>query len=285
MGRVVYVNGAYRPHAEALVHFEDRGYQFSDGVYEVVLVRSGKMVDAAPHLARLGRSLGELEIQPPMAEAPLRVILNELIRRNRIREGFVYAQATRGVAPRDHVFPGPVKAALVCSARARSWPAAGHKPAGQSAITVRDERWARCDIKSVGLLANILAKQKAKKAGAAEAIFIADDGIVREGGSSNVWIVDEAGALHTHPLGPEILGGVTRAAVKSLAAGAQIQVKEERFDREFMQRAKEMFVTSATSFVKPITSVDGTTIGNGAVGPVTQRMFDLYNDHTLSAAD
>jgi len=285
MGRVVYVNGAYRPHAEALVHFEDRGYQFSDGVYEVVLVRSGKMVDAAPHLARLGRSLGELEIQPPMAEAPLRVILNELIRRNRIREGFVYAQATRGVAPRDHVFPGPVKAALVCSARARSWPAAGHKPAGQSAITVRDERWARCDIKSVGLLANILAKQKAKEAGAAEAIFIADDGIVREGGSSNVWIVDEAGALHTHPLGPEILGGVTRAAVKSLAAGAQIQVKEERFDREFMQRAKEMFVTSATSFVKPITSVDGTTIGNGAVGPVTQRMFDLYNDHTLSAAD
>jgi D-alanine transaminase len=285
MGRVVYVNGAYRPHAEALVHFEDRGYQFSDGVYEVVLVRSGKMVDAAPHLARLGRSLGELDIQPPMAEAPLGVVLNELIRRNRIREGFVYAQATRGVAPRDHFFPGPVKAALVCSARARSWPAAGHKPAGQSAITLRDERWARCDIKSVGLLANILAKQKAKEAGAAEAIFIADDGIVREGGSSNVWIVDEAGALHTHPLGPEILGGVTRAAVKRLAAGAQIQVNEDRFDREFMLGASEMFITSATSFVKPITSVDGATIGNGAVGPVTRRMFDLYNDHTLSAAD
>jgi len=285
MGRVVYVNGAYRPHAEALVHFEDRGYQFSDGVYEVVLVRRGKMVDAAPHLARLGRSLGELDIQPPMVEASLRVVLNEIIRRNRIREGFVYTQATRGVAPRDHFFPGPMKAALVCSARARNWPAAGHKPAGQSAITLRDERWARCDIKSVGLLANILAKQKAKDAGAAEAIFIADDGVVREGGSSNVWIVDACGALHTHPLGPEILGGVTRAAVQRLAAGAQIQVNEDRFDRAFMMGAREVFITSATSFVKPITSVDGAAIGNGAVGPITQRMFDLYNYHTLNAAD
>lgn len=285
MGRVVYVNGAYRPHAEALVHFEDRGYQFSDGVYEVVLVRNGKMVDAAPHLARLGRSLRELDIEPPMAEAPIRVILNELIQRNRIREGFVYVQATRGVAPRDHFFPAPVKAALVCSAKARRWPSAGSTPAGQSAITVKDERWARCDIKSVGLLANILAKQKAKTAGAAEAVFIADDGTVREGGSSNVWIVDEAGALHTHPLGPEILGGVTRAAIKTLAAAAQIQVHEKRFDRDVMLSAQEMFITSATSFVKPITSVDGAKIGNGVVGPVTQRMFDLYNDYTLSGPD
>ena len=285
MGRVVYVNGAYRPHSEAMIHFEDRGYQFSDGVYEVVLVRAGKMVDAAPHLARLERSLRELDISKPMAEASLRIILRELIQRNHIREGFVYVQATRGVAARDHFFPAPVKAALVCSARSRSWPAQGYKPTGQSAITVRDERWARCDIKSVGLLANILAKQKAKDAGAAEAVFIADDGVVREGGSSNVWIVDDAGALHTHPLGPEIFGGVTRAAVKSLAEQAQIQVHEARFDRDVMLGAREMFVTSATSFVKPITSVDGETIGDGAVGPITHRMFDLYNDHTLSAAD
>lgn len=284
MGHVVYVNGAYKAHADATVHFEDRGYQFSDGVYEVVLVRRGRMIDADPHLARLARSLRELDIAPPMAERPMRVILRELIRRNRIHDGFVYLQATRGVAARDHVFPKPVRAALVCSARARSWPVEGSQPAGQSAITVRDERWARCDIKSISLLANILAKQKAKEAGAAEAIFVADDGIVREGGSSNVWIVDESGALHTHPLGPEILGGVTRQSVKALAEQAQIHVHEQPFDKTALFSARELFVTSATSFVKPIVSVDGAMIGDGGVGPVTQRMFELYNGYTLSDA-
>lgn len=284
MGHIVYVNGTYKAHAEANVHFEDRGYQFSDGVYEVVLVRRGRMVDADPHLARLARSLRELDIAPPMAERPMRVILRELILRNRIHDGFVYVQATRGVATRDHVFPKPVRAALVCSARSRSWPTKGSKPAGQAAITVRDERWARCDIKSIGLLANILAKQKAKEASAAEAIFVADDGTVREGGSSNVWIVDADGALHTHPLGPEILGGVTRQSVKTLAAQAQIHVHEKPFDKAALMSARELFVTSATSFVKPIINVDGTKIGDGNVGPVTQRMFELYNDYTLSDA-
>lgn len=281
MSRIVYVNGAYRPHREARVHFEDRGYQFSDGVYEVILVRKSVLVDAEPHLARLVRSLTELDIAPPMDPPALEAVIAETMRRNRLVEGFVYIQATRGVAARDHLFPKAPKAALVISARARDWPALGAAPAGVAAKTVRDIRWGRCDIKSVGLLPNVLAKEEARKAGAGEAILVSEAGIVHEGGSSNVWIVDAAGALHTHPLGPEILGGVTRQAVKRLAEEAQIRVVEEPFTEARLREAREVFVTSATSFVKPIVEIDGAKVADGAVGPVTRRVFDIYNAHTL----
>lgn len=283
MASVVYVDGAYRNRADATVHYEDRGYQFSDGVYEVILVRRGRLVDAAPHLQRLLRSLRELDIAAPSSLSALGQVIAETIRRNRVQEGFVYLQATRGVAPRDHVFPAASRPALVCAAKHRRWPEPGASATGVKAITVRDERWGRCDIKSIGLLANVLAKEKARRAGAAEAIFVAASGIVREGGSSNVWIVDGDGALWTHPLGPEILGGVTRATVKMLAEHAQIRVREEAFDVEALRNAREVFVTSATSFIKPAVEIDGRRIGNGGVGPVAERLFADYNAYTLAA--
>ncbi len=282
MAEIVYLNGAYRPSSEATVHYEDRGYQFSDGVYEVILVRRGRTVDAAPHLARLDRSLAALDIDAPLGAGPLNVIVAETIRRNRVVEGLVYIQVTRGVASRDHVFPGRARPSIVCVAKKRDWPAAGSKPKAISAISVLDERWARCDIKSVGLLANVLAKEKAKQGGGGEAILVSADGTVREGGSSNLWIVTADGRLRTHPLDQHILGGVTRQAIVALAEGAQIHVDETAFKMADLLGAREVFVTSATSFVKPVTKVDGKVIGDGAVGPVTLRLFDLYNAHTLA---
>ena len=208
-------------------------------------------------------------------------IIAETLRRNRIRDGLVYIQMTRGVAARDHVFPKSARPSLIVAAKRRSWPALGAAAKGVAAITALDERWSRCDIKSVGLLPNVLAKEKARKAGAAEAILISKEGVVHEGGSSNVWIVDEAGALHTHPLGPEILGGVTRATVQQLAERAQIKVVEEAFSVEKLMAAREVFVTSATSFVKPVVKIDGKTVGDGAVGPVSERLFADYNAYTF----
>lgn len=282
MAKIAYVNGAYRPDAEALVHVEDRGYQFSDGVYEVILVRAGRQIDAAPHLARLERSLRELAIDIPCSRSALRQIIRETLRRNRIEDGLVYLQVTRGVAARDHVYPTRAKPALVCMAKRRVWPGLGSAPKGVSGLTVPDERWERCDIKSIGLLANVMAKEKAKQAGAAEAIFVAEDGTVTEGGSSNLWIVDKDGVLHTHPLGPEILGGVTRATVKRLAELAQIKIEEKPFDKSTLFGAREAFVTSATSFVKPLVEIDGKKIGDGAVGAISKRLFGDYIQYTLA---
>lgn len=282
MASVAYVNGAYRRTAEASVNVEDRGYQFADGIYEVVLVRNGRQIDAEPHLARLIRSLNELDIPAPCSLGALDRIIAETLRRNRIRDGLVYLQVTRGVAARDHVFPGDARPALVCMAKRRTWPALDAEPKGLKGITTPDIRWERCDIKSVSLLPNVLAKEAARKAGAAEAVFLADDGTVTEGGSSNLWIVDGEGRLHTHPLGNAILGGVTRATVKRLAEEAQIRVVEEAFGKEAMFAAKEAFVTSATSFVKPLVEIDGRKIGDGDVGPVSKRLFQAYNAYTLA---
>lgn len=282
MPQVAYINGAYIDRQSAAVHFEDRGYQFSDGVYEVILIREDRLIDAEPHLARLVRSLDAIEIAQPCSMNALNCIVEETRRRNRVSDGIIYMQVTRGVAARDHVFPKAAKPSLVCSAKRRRWPTPGAAPKGVKAITTPDERWARCDIKSVGLLANVLAKEKARRAGAGEAIFVSNDGVVREGGSSNLYIVDEAGVVWTHPLGPEILGGVTRATVLDLAEKAQIRVRQEPFDVEKLLSATEAFVTSATSFVKPILAVDGKTIGDGVVGPVARRLYADYEGYTLA---
>lgn len=281
MPQVAYVNGAYLDSRLAAVHYEDRGYQFSDGVYEVILIRDGHLIDAEPHLARLIRSLDAIEIDAPCSMNALGCIVDEVRRRNRVHNGLVYMQVTRGAAPRDHVFPKAAKPTLVCTAKRRNWPKPGGAPRGVSAITTPDDRWGRCDIKSVGLLANVLAKEKAKKAGAGEALFVSEDGVVREGGSSNLYIVDDEGIVWTHPLGPEILGGVTRATVLNLAEKAQIRVRQEPFDVKTLLSAKEAFVTSATSFVKPITEVDGAKIGDGDVGPVAKRLYAEYEQYTL----
>lgn len=280
MSRVAYVNGTYRPQRLASVNVEDRGYQFGDGIYEVVHVYGGRFVDEDRHLDRLDRSLGEIRLSPPMAREPLRRVLRETARRNRVREGLVYIQVTRGVARRDHPFPTrPVPPALVVTARRL---APFPKDVSQwktAAITTADLRWARCDIKSVGLLPNVLARQAAREQGAFEAILIDADGMVTEGAATSVWIVDRDGALRTRQLDHVILPGCTRGSLMALMEGAGIPFEERPFSAEELRAAREAFVTSATSYVRPIARLDGAPVGDGEVGPVTRRLFDLFARH------
>ena len=277
MPKIAYVNGRFVPLADASVNVEDRGYQFSDGVYEVCLVIGGRYWDEAGHLARLDRSLAALSIARPMADGPLRSVMAELLRRNRLRDALVYMQVTRGVAPRNHPFPAKAVApSLVMTAkRFDAGKSAALARRGVAVITAPDIRWARVDIKSVSLLPNVLAKQKAAEAGAAEAWLIRDD-FVTEGSSSNAWIVDESGAIVTHPLGERILGGITRETVIRCAEALQIRVIERAFTREEAARAKEAFLTSATNLVMPVISIDGAPVGDGKPGPTAARLREAY---------
>ena len=279
MPRIAYVNGRYVRHAEAVVHVEDRGYQFADGVYEVVAVREGRFVDAVPHLDRFDRSLAELRIAPPMGRAALLRVLRELRRRNRLGEGIVYLQATRGVAPRDHPFPARAATSLVATAARRPPPDPEVLETGKAAVTVPDNRWGRCDIKSTSLLPNILAKQAAREAGAYEAILVDADGNVTEGSSTNVWIVTPTGELVTRALDHGILAGVTRASVMRLAHGLGLTLEERRFTADEARRAREAFVTSATSYVTPVVRIDDSTIGNGRPGSTARALFEAYADY------
>jgi D-alanine transaminase len=279
MSRIAYVNGRYLPQREACVNIEDRGYQFADGVYEVVHLHGGKFIDADRHLDRLDRSLREIRIAPPMGRDALRCVLQEVARRNRVTEGLLYMQVTRGVARRDHAFPAQVAPALVVTARRiPPYPADVTRWTGK-AITQPDQRWARCDIKTVGLLPNVLARQAAREQGAIEAVLVDADGMVTEGAATNFWIVDAAGVLRTRHLDHGILPGCTRGALIALLAEAGIEYAERAFSEAEMRAAREAFITSATSFVKPIVAVDGRMVGDGAVGPVTRRLFDLFARH------
>ncbi len=285
MSRIAYVNGRYRPHARASVHVEDRGYQFADGVYEVVLIHRGRLVDEDGHLDRLDRSLGEIRIAPPMARGPLRAVMREVVRRNRVRDGIVYIQVTRGVAMRDHPFPQtPIKPALVMTARAIKPFDPDAARAGVEAITIPDIRWKRCDIKTVGLLPNVLGKQKAREAGAFEAWMVDDDGFVTEGTSTNAWIVTREGELVTRSLSHAILAGITRHAILDLARAAGVRFAERSFTVAEARAAREAFVSSATSLVKPVVRIDGQSIGNGQAGEVTERLLALYAAHMDAAA-
>jgi len=286
VSRIAYVNGRYVPQRDACVNVEDRGYQFADGVYEVVYLRAGRFVDEGLHLARLARSLREIAMPMPMGEPALRRVLQEVASRNRLRDGLLYMQVTRGVAPRGHAFPlqPPKPTVVVTIRRMAAFPrdVAGWAAA---AITWPDERWARCDIKSIGLLPNVLAKQAAWSQGAYEAILVNAAGEVTEGASSSFWIVDEHGALRTRHLDHAILPGCTRAALVALAEEFGIVTDERGFSADEMRRAREAFVTSASSFVKPITAIDGAPVGDGAVGPVTRRLFDLFARHVTGNAN
>ncbi|MDR6951024.1 D-alanine transaminase [Ancylobacter sp. 3268] len=279
MSRVAYVNGLYVPHAEAAVHVEDRGYQFADGVYEVCEVRGGRMVDERRHMGRLQRSLRELRIAMPMSLHALGVVLRETIRRNRVRDGIVYLQVTRGVARRDHYFPSPdTPPSIVVTARA-SIPAKAPAPAisGAAVITVPDNRWDRVDIKTVGLLPNVLAKQAAKEAGAREAWFVRD-GVVMEGGSTNAWIVTEAGTIVTRPAETGILRGITRTVLLEVANRLGLTVDERDFTLDEAFAAREAFISSASNVVVPIVSIDGKTIGDGKPGPIARSLRDSFYD-------
>jgi D-alanine transaminase len=283
MSRIAYANGRYRLHADAFVHVEDRGYQFADGVYEVIAVQRGRLVDEEPHLSRLDRSLAELRIPWPMSRRALPVVVAEVIRRNRILEsGLVYIQITRGVAPRSHAFPAGIASSLVVTAR--SLPPFDRDAArkGVAVITIPDIRWKRCDIKSVALLPNVLGKQLAKEAGAFEAWMIDSGGTVTEGTSSNAWIVSGSGDLLTRQANSAILNGITRRAVLGIAADQGCRLVERPFTVAEAKSAAEAFLTSTTSLVKPVVRIDDTTIGDGRIGPLTERLLELYAGRMLA---
>jgi len=286
MSRVAYVNGRFVPHGEAAVHIEDRGFQFADGVYEVWAVLGGKLGDAAGHFERLERSLAELQIAPPMSRAALTVVLRETVRRNRVREGLVYLQVTRGVAPRDHAFPAPgTPVSVVASAHAVDR-AAMEKRAEQGAavITVPETRWARCDIKTVALLPNVLAKQQARAAGAVEAWFVDELGLITEGASSNAWIIDKSGALRTRDTQANILRGITRKTLMTVLAREGFKVEERPFSLEDAKEAREAFITGAGTLVLPIVKINGQPVADGKVGPVAKRLRQLYIEEARGTA-
>jgi D-alanine transaminase len=280
MSRIAYVNGRYVPHREAHVHIEDRGYQFADGVYEVCTVRKGVPMEEKGHLDRLERSLREMRIEMPMGRAAFALAMRETIARNLVEDGIVYLQVTRGVAPRDHPFPvKPVRAAVVMTARNGKPAPAAWLEDGVKAIVVPDIRWGRRDIKTVGLLPNCMAKQAARERGAYEAILADEDGVVTEGSSTNVWIVSEGGALVTRPPSNEILNGVTRLEIIKLAAAEGIRFEERAFTLEELRRAREVFVTSASSFVMPVTEVDERPVANGKPGAIAGKLRAAYLRH------
>lgn len=280
MPRIAYVNGRYVRHSDAMVHVEDRGYQFADGVYEVCEVRHGYIVDLTRHLNRLDRSLGELRIARPMSRAALTLVIRETLRRNHVRNGLFYMQVTRGVARRDHVFPAEgTPPSLVIIAKSTDPAVIARKNAdGIKAITVPDNRWDRVDIKSVGLLPNAMARQQAKESGAQEAIYVDADGMVTEGAATNVWIVDSDGTLVTRPAEHGILRGITRTTLIDVAAKFGLKVAERKFSVAEMLAAREVFVTAATSICFPVVSVDGTPIANGHPGSVSQKIREAFFD-------
>lgn len=279
MSRIAYVNGRYVPHLSAAVHIEDRGYQFADGVYEVIAIHKGRLIDMEGHMARLTRSLDELEIAWPVGPGPLEVIVNQVVRRNRVRDGIVYLQITRGVAPRNHAFPDHHDSALVVTAR--NFPPFDFEAEGKGVdvITTPEIRWLRRDIKTVSLLGNCLAKEQARRAGAYEAWFVEEDGTVTEGTSSNAWIVTPDNQLVTRQATNAILNGITRLAVLKLAQEQGMDFVERPFTLDEALNAKEAFVSSTTSFVKPVLRIDGKAIGDGSVGPLTTSLLEYYGRH------
>ncbi|MGB1228941.1 MAG: D-amino-acid transaminase [Candidatus Puniceispirillaceae bacterium] len=275
MSRVAYVNGRYLAHHQAAVHIEDRGYQFGDGVYEVVMVLNGQFVDYDGHIKRLYNSLKSIQIDIPISESALRVVMGRMIRLNHLQHGSIYLQITRGVARRDHKFPAASWPAMVMTAKHLASPPMPSQK-GVAAITLADERWARRDIKTIQLLPNCLAKQRAAEAGAFEAILVMPDGSVSEGSSSNVWIVNTAGELVTRTANENILNGITRQSVQKIAQAHQLKIVERNFDVAEMLAAREVFITSATSIVTAVTQIDDRKIADGKIGRISAALREDY---------
>ncbi|MEW5727642.1 MAG: D-amino-acid transaminase [Pseudomonadota bacterium] len=269
MPRVTYVNGRYVRHSEAAVHVEDRGFQFADAVYEVMPVVTGCIRHLDQHLDRLERSLGALAIAWPVPRRVLPLILAEVVRRNRLSDGVAYLQATRGVAPRNHLFPAAALPGLVVSAWAAKGASARQVEEGVAVAVRPDQRWKRPDIKAVGLLPNLLARQSANEAGAFEALLVNDDGHVTEGSATNFFIIGRDGALLTHPADQSILAGITRANVLAQARTLGLEVGERPFGLDEVATAREAFLTGTTVMVLPVTRIDGRPVADGRPGPVT----------------
>ena len=280
--RIAYVNGRYLPRRHAMVHIEDRGYQFADGVYELWEVRGGRMVDERLHLDRLKRSLGELHIALPMTPAALALVLRETIRRNLVRNGIVYVQVTRGVARRDHAFPPPGTApSLVITARSLDLEANERLAAqGIAVVTLPDNRWARVDIKTISLLPNVLAKQAARLQGAREAWFVDRDGWITEGASTNAWIVTADSKVVTRPADTGILRGITRTVLLHAIKAQGLVLEERPFTVKEAQAAREAFVTAASQIVMPVVRIDGRPVGNGEPGPVARALRRDFHRHS-----
>lgn len=285
MSRIAYVNGSYVRHAEAGVSIEDRGYQFADGVYEVCEVYQGALVDEPRHMARLAYSLGELRIDAPMAPKALLMVMREVVARNKVSYGYVYVQVTRGVAKRDHYFPNPaVRPAIVITAKAMNpKKGAANAAKGIAVVSLPDIRWKRPDIKTIGLLPNVLARQAAREDGAYEAWLVDDKGFVTEGAATNAWIVDSAGTLISRQADHSILRGITRTTLLDLVARENLRFEERAFTLDEAYAATEAFITGATTLVMPVVQIDGRTIGTGTPGPMATRLRAAF--HSVAAMD
>jgi D-alanine transaminase len=280
LSRIAYVNGRYLPVASAVVSIDDRAFTFGDGVYEVCEVRSRRLIEETRHLDRLGRSLEAVKIAWPLARAALGLVMREVVRRNRVRDGLVYLQISRGAARRDHGFPlGAVRPGLVVSARALD-PAlnAARAAAGVAVVTVPEARWAHPHIKTLQLLPNVLAKQAAREANAFEAWFVDRDGFVTEGASTNAWIVTAEGALVTRQADNAILHGVTRAALIGVAAALGLRLEERPFAPGEALKAREAFLSSATTIAMPVVSLDDQAIGDGRPGKTTLALRRAFHE-------
>ena len=286
MSRIAYVNGRYRPTRDAEVNVEDRGYQFADGVYEVFEVRAGRLIDERRHLDRLQRSLGELRMRMPMSRAALDVVLREIVARNRIGYGSVYLQVSRGVAPRDHAFPGSsVSPSVVITARRLNKTKNEALAAtGIAVISVPDNRWGRVDIKTIGLLPNVLARQAAIEQGAHDAWFVDKAGNVTEAAAANAWIVTQSGKVVTRPADHAILRGITRTVLLDAIKAQGLAIEERPFTLEEAYAAREAFATSATQIVMPVVRIDGRSIGGGKPGPVAIALRAEFHSHAEPGA-
>jgi D-alanine transaminase len=284
MSRIAYVAGQYLPHRQAAVHIEDRGYQFGDGVYEVIAVTGGRLVDEERHLGRLHRSLTELRINPPMNDSALKIVIREVVRRNGVDTGIVYLQVTRGVAPREHAFPKAAKPVLVVTSRRSRPPDPRLGREGIAVITIPDIRWQRCDIKSVALVANVLGKQQARDANAYEAWQVDGEGQVTEGTSTNAWIVTTDDLVVTRAPDRAILNGVTRAAILDIIHREGYRLVERPFTVAEARAAREAFLTSTTADLLPVVRVDGAPVANGKPGPLSRKLREAYFRHAGAAA-
>lgn len=278
MSRIAYIDGVYQPMNLPGILVEDRGYQFADGVYEVCAIRNGKLLDETRHLDRLDYSLQALNIPMPMSRAALKQVMRETLRRNRVSDGILYMQVSRGVAPREHMYDADLKPVLVITAR----PIAAERRAqimrtGISAISVPDQRWARCDIKSISLLPNVLARQSARNAKVQEAWQIDGRGMVTEGAATNAWIVDAKGVLRTRPADHEILNGIVRQVLLDCVAELGLKFAEKPFSLSEALAAKECFSTASTMSVFPVVKLDGQKIGSGKPGPVAKALSVAYD--------
>ena len=278
MSRIAYIDGRYQPLNEPGIMVEDRGYQFSDGVYEVCAIRAGRLLDETAHLDRLDYSLRELSIPAPMTRPAMQLVMREIIRRNRVKEGILYLQVTRGVSPREHSYGEGLVPVLVMTVRP-SAPArrAMVRENGIQVMSVADQRWSRRDIKSISLLPNVLARQNARQSGVQEAWQVDAQGLVTEGAATNAWIIDKKGKLRTRPASPDIFNGVVRQVIFELAKKLNIDVVEEPFSLDEAKAAQECFSTASTFSVFPVVSIDGQTIGNGKPGAVSSALAQAYD--------